>query len=454
MVKTPKTRHAKPRREPLTIELDPGAVERVASAEPADASEQSVFVAPASIDEAAASGSPAPEMETTETGAAAPSDRDYDPVEPSTAPSDYGFEEQPAQPRVSDPKPGPTPQPVRRSTGMSPLLAGVAGAVVALALAGVLQWAGVLGTPGSGGSNSEIAALQQDVAALKASGGTPDDVGPKLDDLSSRLEAVIGDVAALQRTVGGGGDTAGLDALSGRVKALEDRIAAGGAGGGESLDPAVLSGLNDRLSSAETSAQSAAQAVAGLDGRIAALEQSVGSLSSRVDAQASQPKVALAIAVAGLKSAVERGAPFLTELETVAAVAPQTPQIDALRPYAEKGVATRESLLAGIDTAAAAMIAAANPVDPNAGFFDRLLHSAESLVSVRPVGDVQGTDAAAIVARLEVALRAGDLDKAAAEFDTLPDAAKAAGGSFAEALKARRDVDRLLSEAVAAAVKA
>ena len=68
------------------------------------------------------------------------------------------------------------------------------------------------------------------------------------------------------------------------------------------------------------------------------------------------------------------------------------------------------------------MIAAASPPSENAGFFERLLDSAESLVTVRPIGAVEGPGVPETVARMEVALKAGDLAKAIAEFDTLPEA--------------------------------
>ena len=122
--------------------------------------------------------------------------------------------------------------------------------------------------------------------------------------------------------------------------------------------------------------------------------------------------------------------------------------------YAEKGVATRADIIAETDAAANVMIAAASPPPQNAGFFERLLTSAESLVSVRPIGAVEGPGVPETVARMEVALQAGDLAKAIAEFDTLPEPAKAAGATFADKIRARLTVEQLADQAIAAAMQA
>src|SRR5690606_8877326 len=125
-----------------------------------------------------------------------------------------------------------------------------------------------------------------------------------------------------------------------------------------------------------------------------------------------------------------------------------------LRPYAEKGIATRAEIVAETDAAAAAIIAAARPPSEDAGFFERLLSSAESLVSVRPIGAVEGPGVPETVARMEVALQAGDLAQALAEYDTLPETAKAAGSAFAGKVRARLAVEQLADQAVAAAMQA
>jgi hypothetical protein len=184
------------------------------------------------------------------------------------------------------------------------------------------------------------------------------------------------------------------------------------------------------------------------------LEQSVSQLSGKVEAAAGQPKIALAIAASALKSALDRGAPFSAELETFAAISPDAPQLATLRTYAEKGVPTRAEIASQADAAANAMVAAATPVDENAGFLQNLLSSAESLVKVRPIGAVEGAGAPETVARMEVAVNQGDYAKALSEYDTLPEAVKAAGADFAGKLKARIEVETQVDALISGAMKA
>jgi hypothetical protein len=479
MVKTPRTRHSKTRREPLTIELDPADVSRVAEAEahgqPSFETDTAESVAEAdalnktTADAAAESGTAETDAVTadadttfsTETGTAAQPEQEYQPAEAAQEPSGYRFDEpetkETAQPAPGEPAQATVPPPPPRRDGFSRIAAGVIGGVVALAAAGGLQYAGLLGAPvaqsGGGQFGAEIESLKQEIAALKSGAGDGDASG-EVTALASGLDAVKADVAALKdgMSSGAGGDAAAVQALDGRIKEIETAVAALNQAGAP--DAAALSQHGERIASVEALVKSAGESAAATESKLAALEQSVTALTGRVDAQAQQPKIALAIATAALKSAVDRGAPFQAELETFAAIAPNAPELATLRAHAEQGVPTRETLLAEVEPAAAAMIAAAKPADPNAGYLDRLLNSAESLVSVRPIGEVEGTGVPEIVARLEVALKAGDLDKAVTEFDALPETAKAAAGSFGEHLKARRDVERLVDQAIAGAMKA
>lgn len=478
MVKTPKTRHSKTRREPLTIELDPADVSRVAEPEgvsPAAFAQDRVDSASAAdvetTPQASAGGEAsnersvpdetAPELDhATETGTATQPDQEYQPAESAQDPAGYRFDESEsrrAEAHASPPRePAAPPATPPRSDGFSRVLAGVIGAVVALAGAGGLQYAGLLGVPGpapAGGQTAEIESLRQEIAAIRDSAGASD-LGARVDGIAAGLDAVKTDVASLREAApaGTGGDAAALQSLDARIKDIETAVAS--LGQDNAPDAAAVTALGERVAAVEALTRTEGEAAAEADKRLAGLEQSVGTLGGRVDAQAQQPKIALAIATAALKSAVDRGDPFQAELETFAAIAPDAPELAALRAHAEKGVPTRETLLAEVEPAAAAMIAASKPVDPNAGILDRLMQSAESLVAVRPIGAVEGAGVPEIVARMEAALTAGDLDKAIAEFDTLPDTAKAAAGPFGEKLKARRDVERLVDQAIAGAMKA
>ncbi|ESZ14105.1 tail protein [Mesorhizobium sp. L2C085B000] len=496
MVKTPKMRHSKSHREPVTIELEPGAVSRIADADAAktDVANSDDVEAPAgsvAAEDAAAMANAQPETpdepvhadqsdlepwehsdaaaqaapESADAKASTQAEQPYPTASdapPRARTSDYSFED-------ASPKPG-APKETPRTAGNQPMAAqpkrtngiaaGIIGGVIALAAAGGLQFAGVLGAPGSGagtvsldGVNGEIASLKREIADLREASGNGAATA-KVDGLSSALDQVKADVASLKSAVerGGAGDNAGLASLGDKVKQIETAVAALGQTGGAA--PVDLAPLNERLAGLDALVKSAGEAAKTQEGKIAALEQSVTQLAGKVDAQASQPKIAMAIAASALKAALDRGAPFAAELETFAAISPDAPQIAALRPYAEKGVPTRTEIAGEADAAASAMVAAATPVDENAGFFQNLLSSAESLVKVGPIGAVEGAGAPETVARIEVAVNQGDYAKALSEYATLPDAVKAAGAYFAGKLKARIDVETQVDALIAGAMKA
>lgn len=54
---------------------------------------------------------------------------------------------------------------------------------------------------------------------------------------------------------------------------------------------------------------------------------------------------------------------------------------------------------------------------------------------------------------MEVAVKAGDFAKAVAEYDTLPEASKAAGQAFADRIKARIAAEELVAKALAGALQ-
>ncbi|KQU92261.1 phage tail protein [Mesorhizobium sp. Root695] len=494
MVKTPKMRHSKSRREPVTIDLEPGAVSRIAD-EDAAKTQASADEAPVEATETSQSEVPDEPVHADQTdlepwehadaaaGAAeaqAPAGAGAKAAEPelpypgSDAPPnrakafDYSFEDasakrtqtdsSKAKTETRDDRMAPTP-PLEKRGGINGIAAGIIGGVIALVGAGGLQFAGLLGAPGSGASvsldgiNGDIASLKTEIAGLKDSGGNSD-AAAKVVGLSSGLEQVKADVASLKSAIekGGAGDTAGLAALVDKVAQIETAVAALGKAG--STAPVDLGPLNEKLAGLDAQVKSVGEATTAQDGRLTALEQSVSQLSGKVEAAAGQPKIALAIAASALKAALERGAPFSAELETFAAISPDAPQLATLRTYAEKGVPTRAEIAAQADAAASAMVTAATPVDENAGFLQNLLSSAESLVKVRPIGAVEGAGAPETVARMEAAVNQGDYAKALSEYDTLPEAAKAAGADFAGKLKARIEVETQVDALISSAMKA
>jgi len=410
--------------------------------------------------------------------------RDASGTATAPAPGTSGpFRAAPSAPRTGEAQGsagGAADGPAPRRGGLSLVAAGIVGGIVVLAGAGALQYAGILPVPGSSADPGEpagLAELRSELAALRdqvAAGGAGAVADPaqaaRLDEVAGTVERLQTDLAELRSAIsqGSGGDAAGLQALDQRMTELEASLAslgqAGGQAGGETVDLAPLTerigAVESRLADVSETARAAADAsaalperIAALDERLAAIDGRVAELTSQLEEQASNPRIALAIAAAGLKAAIDRGDPFMTELETYASIAPDAPEIADLRGLAASGVPTRAAISQAVNDAAGRMIAAAAPAAEDAGFFGRLLDSMQSVVKVRPIGDVEGDDVGAIVARLEAAIRAGDYDRAVAEFESLPDPAKQAGAGFIADVRARQTADALVERALSGALR-
>jgi len=336
-------------------------------------------------------------------------------------------DDSPTDENAGSPPPPPPPEPPvstaqpHKGPGVGALLlAGVAGGVIALAGAYALSSAGMLGNTAVGKLNDEIAALRQEIETLKANDGST--------AIQSQLDALKQEV---QSSKSSGEDIASLKQQIDAVQSAQQNDV----GAVKSLQ----SGL-DQLKSSLTSDQQA-------------MQQKLAALEAKVNTPGKDLAVARAIAAAALKSAIDRGESFATELATYAQVAPENADIAKLKALATSGVPTREELSDEFSADADAIIAATEP-PPEGNIFNRLVDSAKGLVSVRPVGDVEGDTVPAIVARIENALTTGDLKKAEAEWETLPAAGKQAAQKFADGLKARIEADDLVSTTLSSALGA
>lgn len=432
MVDSPKIRHSKPRRDPVTIDLDaePAAVQ--AKSEETAAKDAAAAENHPLLDEVPPVPPKADKAEAGPMGGSTSSSR------PEQAPPSSTLKQEP------------------RRGGVSAVAAGLIGAVIALAGAGGLQMAGVLPTPGGSATNAEIEGLKGEIAGLRDQiGAAPaasstEQLTQQVDQLTVAMDEALSKLETATSSAVPAVDTGAIDQ---RFQDIEAKIASLGQQAG-SVDLAPLTQRIDALEASVGEARQAASGVADLQTKLSAIETRLADLDSKLAEQAAQPGAALAIAASALKAAVDRGDPFMTELETYAAVSPQSPEIEALRGMAASGVPARTTIENSFPDAANAMVAAAKPTDPDAGFLDRLMSSAQSLVQVRPVGMIEGDGAPAITARMEVALKKGDYATVLSEYETLPEASKAAGAEFIAAVKARHAADDLVGTILSAALKA
>jgi hypothetical protein len=404
-------RHSKSSDEPVTIDLD--AQDFASANDPEKSAEEAAQAAAGdapvaeAVAVAEAGGEPLSEHESERAASAQeePSAKELPPAEPV--------------------QPAP-PQKIAATSGL--IAAGIFGGLVALLGAGAIQYAGYL--PGSSTPQTnfaemadlsgEIEGLKQSVAGLAAS------PTPAADN--SALEKRVAALEATPQTPASGASTGSTD-----VDALNQKIA-------------DLTAQIDQLktSIAQVTEQQASNG-ADMSNRLAEAEKKLNEPREDV-------AVARAIAAAALKAAIDRGGPFTAELDTFAGVAPDDPAATDLRGFAETGVPSRAELIRQVPDVATAIVDSVSQPDPNESWSDRLMSSAKSLVTVRPVGNIEGESVEAIAARMEDKVKNGDLPGASAEWNSLPATAKQASAAFKQSLEARIRVEDLVSGAVSKAV--
>ena len=172
--------------------------------------------------------------------------------------------------------------------------------------------------------------------------------------------------------------------------------------------------------------------VADLSGRVQRLE---GQESRVVDAAAA------ALAAASLSDAAARPAPFAGELVVAQRLLLNSPDALALAPLAQQGAPTRQALAADLTDLAAQVSTAARAPGKNASFMDRAFYAFSRVVTVRRI-DLNATGTDAVLARAERAADDGDLERATAMLDTLPEAARITLAPWRGEAQRRIEIDR------------
>ncbi|MFD2236488.1 COG4223 family protein [Aureimonas populi] len=342
--------------------------------------------------------------------------------------------------------------PSSSSPGFGPLVgAGLLGAVLALAGSAALGYSGMFGS------------RPADEAVRYAAVGDVEQLSGDLSNLRETVEQLQSAQAA-----GGAGTSfasaSDLAALSDRLAAAErtlqdGRSAEDAAGALQSADAATQAADQARQTA------EAAQAAAGeattraneIGGRVDALDTRVSQFDTRIEAmEEANRQAGIALTAAGLKAAIDRGGPFMSELEAFASAGGGGEAVEGLRSYAAEGVPSREALLADWPQVERAIRATAAPAAGEASVGDQILSGLSSLVQVRSSGDAaaEGTGMDAVLSRMSAALRADDAAAWRAEWDTLDEAARSASSDFADRVDARRQAGTVVDEALTRATAA
>lgn len=188
-------------------------------------------------------------------------------------------------------------------------------------------------------------------------------------------------------------------------------------------------------------------AVAPIAGKLAALEQSVaGVVRSEDDRKANAERIVLSLELQNLKRALDRGQPFAAEFTEVEKAAGGRVDLTALQPFKDKGVTPIADLQKEFRTVLYQIVdAGAEPAEGSV--IDKLITGAKSVVRVRKISHTPDDQSAeAIVARMETALKDGQLEIVMAEAKKLPEKAAAPAAGWLAKTNARAKVEGALAK--------
>ncbi|CAO3401529.1 mitofilin family membrane protein [Azospirillum palustre] len=284
-----------------------------------------------------------------------------------------------------------------------------------------------------------------------ASGAAPAAADPALRSQIQQLADRVGKLEQRPAAAGNGSASVDVSALTQRIDALEKRPAATPDTGATASAAEAQKALADRLAALEqkvTAASGNAQAAQELRGEVDALKQQVTSVNQAVSERqdAATAAQALVLAAGQLRASLSGGQPFQQDLQAVRALniadAGVTQPLDAVAPYAAKGIPTRAQLTDRFQPLAGEIVRAEIRGEGNS-WIDSAVGKLSTLVTVRREGGgVVGTTADAVVARAEAALAAGNLAKAVEELSTLQGPAAQTAAPWLADAKARVAADQ------------
>lgn len=299
-------------------------------------------------------------------------------------------------------------------------------------------------SPGQGQPPVDLAPLEQRLSALEKDTGSSATAADKLSGSVSGLEAQLSDFKTTLAGVESRAASAEATAKAAQAAVSTSDVSLKTLADSQARATETLSSLAADIKSVGAANTAALESVrSDLDAiskRLAAVEATMGDATAREVA-------ARALSVSALKSAVDSGRAYETELAAVKAGLPADIDLSALEAHAKTGVEPVSVLIAGFPPVGRKIYQTFSEPDRTGDVLDSLLSSARSIVSVRGLGDDEGTGPDAVLRRMETAVSSGDLKAALAAYQELPGDSQAVAADWAARAQARVEVNDLTDKA-------
>lgn len=296
---------------------------------------------------------------------------------------------------------------------------------------------------------ANVSGLQDRLATLESTTTTAGSVPTASDAASTAdiaaLRAQIAAIAAAAPTANampqGSGDAGGVnDALLAELNGLEERLAAIERNTG---DAGIATGdLRDSLAALRDRMEALASEADALSQRVDAVAEAAAGQQSQADAEAAQ-KAALVLALGRLRDVATTSSAFPGAWNSVVELGVDPASHAAIADAAQHGIATVDDLRQRFAAVADAALTAER-IGGDDTWYGSAFQRLGNLVSVRRVGDVEGTSVEAILTRAEYRLEEGNLEAALAELNGLSGPPAEAIASWRSTAKARLELEQAI----------
>jgi hypothetical protein len=260
---------------------------------------------------------------------------------------------------------------------------------------------------------------------------------------SAQVAALSAKLSELEKSARGAADVAKSSVA--RLEAELSSLRADAGGLSQRLD-LLKSQIEERLKETAKAADFATlnAAITTLEREVATFRRSEADRAASANANATH--MLLALELANLKRAIDRGQGYADELARVKKLGGFSANFVGLERHMQEGAPPVQELAKSFRKVADAMLdAEAEPAD--ATLMDRLLSGARSIVRVRKAGHADDDmSLEAIVSRMEAAVKDGRLGDVLANAKKLPPKAALTGEDWIRKVEARQAVDQAMAE--------
>ncbi len=271
--------------------------------------------------------------------------------------------------------------------------------------------------------NAKITKLESAMAEIAANSGVPDTtaINNRISDLETSLDTLqsaVADISVTASNTTGDDNSPEIDRISSQLANLKDVV--------ERLTIPDLEPLQTKIDATAATLATIRDTVGENTSGLTALAAKSGKLANQLDQARVSEKIARSVAANALGGALENGNSLNIPVSSIEALSGPTDETRRLSELSAAGIAGLNALKAEFAKLSSAL-ETPKTAPADGGWVSRFVANAQSLVTIRPSGPVDGNTTTAILSRIRAHVNDDNLAAIGVEWGKLPEAARAKG---------------------------